>query len=363
MTNFYLLGRRRNQIGLPRVVGLNLTSVDRWKRQPPGHSGFTVIELLVSIAIIGVLTAILLPAVQQAREAARRLQCQNNLHQLALAAHNFHDLHDRLPPGMDVQHVGALVYLLPFLEQKAYFDGTSFDNRFVYWWQNPKNRPPVLGPPWVTSYEVLRPPYRYGMEGPLSVLQCPSAPNVTETVLMSITRGTPGVDFTAGLPADLDLYAGAPSNQILTRNYYAPVAGDWFFDNGKYRGVFYYSAESKGIRLTDIHDGMSNTLMFGEAAGGNVLFGGAPRSLSSALSVGIGGLFITDGFDGGSDYQQPDFAAFHLGSRHGQVVYFAFADGSVRGLNSPAGWNSGPQFKIMLSLGGINDGEVNDGLE
>ncbi|MEJ7595091.1 MAG: DUF1559 domain-containing protein [Planctomycetaceae bacterium] len=99
-------------------------------------SGFTIIELLVTMSIIGVLTGLILPAVQMAREAARKTQCRNNLKQLALAAHNFESAHGYLPAGMDFQHVGPIVYLLPHLEQAAYFQEFSFDNRFVYWFQN-----------------------------------------------------------------------------------------------------------------------------------------------------------------------------------------------------------------------------------
>ena len=84
--------------------------------------GFTLIELLVVIAIIAVLIALLLPAVQQARESARRSQCKNNLKQLGLAAHNFHDTFNHLatsnrPPGTGTKRISGLTRLLPYLEQ------------------------------------------------------------------------------------------------------------------------------------------------------------------------------------------------------------------------------------------------------
>jgi prepilin-type N-terminal cleavage/methylation domain-containing protein/prepilin-type processing-associated H-X9-DG protein len=87
------------------------------------HRAFTLVELLVVIAIIGVLVALLLPAVQAAREAARRMQCSNNLKQLALAVHNYHDVHNFYPPEMLTNPGwGWGSFILPFIEQNALYD-------------------------------------------------------------------------------------------------------------------------------------------------------------------------------------------------------------------------------------------------
>ena len=93
-----------------------------------GGRGFTLVELLVVIAIIGVLIALLLPAVQQAREAARRMQCTNHLKQLALALHNYHDTYQLFPLAGEQQHssAGMFVRLLPYMEQQALHDQFNY---------------------------------------------------------------------------------------------------------------------------------------------------------------------------------------------------------------------------------------------
>src|SRR5437762_4245960 len=105
-------------------------------RKEISRRGFTLVELLVVIAIIGVLVALLLPAVQAAREDARRTQCGNNLKQLGIAMHNYHDMAGRLPcninhvtqtlqPVEERNRASHLVNLLPYVEQKALFDSIN----------------------------------------------------------------------------------------------------------------------------------------------------------------------------------------------------------------------------------------------
>jgi prepilin-type N-terminal cleavage/methylation domain-containing protein len=99
------------------------------------RKAFTLIELLVVIAIIAILIALLLPAVQQAREAARRTQCRNNLHQIGLALHNYHDTHSVFPPGEITDGGSSYLHnwaswqtmILPFVDEVALYNGFNFD--------------------------------------------------------------------------------------------------------------------------------------------------------------------------------------------------------------------------------------------
>ncbi|BBO35603.1 hypothetical protein PLANPX_5215 [Lacipirellula parvula] len=105
----------------------------RGSEQPNSHSGFTLVELLVVIAIIGVLIALLLPAVQAAREAARRSQCANNIRQLAIAAQDYHGAKNEFPlgmemmPGLNTTRATMFVRLLPYVEQNALYQKWDFN--------------------------------------------------------------------------------------------------------------------------------------------------------------------------------------------------------------------------------------------
>src|SRR5262249_57279683 len=108
--------------------------------------GFTLIELLVVIAIIAVLVGLLLPAVQKVREAAARMSCQNNIKQFALACHNYHDVGQVLPPGWDPYSLGAVAYLLPYMDQQGQFNLLVFENQETSIVDVTNGSTPIYGP-------------------------------------------------------------------------------------------------------------------------------------------------------------------------------------------------------------------------
>ncbi len=235
--------------------------------------GFTLIELMVVIAVIGILVALTLPAVQQARERARSTQCLNNLKQLGLALHNYESTHGLFPPSFVRQDDGsppppaggtALQYrchwtgfhmLLPFLEQKPLFDKYDFNGTWLSSMSNFNDHSM-----WVLNQQTL------------PNLICPSAPRGGTKIGSDGTLV--GTDWMGGSPTDYSFCHGADSIRAISGagvscpggllNYW----GQW---PPATRGAFGYSSS---CRPRDITDGLSQTFIMAEKAGGRLTYAG-----------------------------------------------------------------------------------------
>jgi len=204
---------------------------------PTRRWGFTLIELLVVIAIIAILVSLLLPAVQQAREAARRTQCQNNLKQLGIAIHNFADAHEKFPVGSESKEFPAspayphnfyrwsvLAHLTPYLEQSNAYNSLDLDQ-------------PLFAPP---AFDVAA-VNREGVRLIVPTFLCPS-------------------DQTASVSEDYSVGALGPTN-------YAGCAGTGInggtpFEDEDIDGTFYINSQT---RFRDFTDGTSNTVIMSES--------------------------------------------------------------------------------------------------
>ena len=289
--------------------------------------GFTLIELLVVIAIIAVLIALLLPAVQQAREAARRSQCKNNLKQLGLALHNYHGTHGIFPPGWVTRitepsygnnrfgsgRFGWSMFILPFADQAAIYNLQTF-----------------------TADSIPNGSAANGLNTPLPMYRCPS----------DITKAVGSQNW------GVSNYAGNYGGSI--------VSGQGFEQFPTYPGIFYGNSN---VRLRDITDGTSNTLLAGEVSGRQ--YGVIMRDPGAGTWPGLFQNKQSDmltrttqsnkpmnGSLGVQNDEKDGFGSYHTGG-----AQFLLADGSVRFISENISSSTGITATYQL-LGCRNDGKV-----
>jgi prepilin-type N-terminal cleavage/methylation domain-containing protein/prepilin-type processing-associated H-X9-DG protein len=234
--------------------------------------GFTLVELLVVIAIIGVLVSLLLPAVQAAREAARRMQCQNNMKQLGLALHNYYDTYNRFPaagrgqnqgpgdpgvspPNGQVKGTQGLVSLLPYIEQQALYDRFDFRQAFTQFIQRADAVGSVVGDAALNGHAALS-------ETELATFLCPSdiSGNRDEIRRLAGWHYGPAPGFIASKTNyDFVTYASEMFNGFRWR------WRDWGSDGhgGGTRNERMFGWESD-CTMANVQDGLSNTFMMGE---------------------------------------------------------------------------------------------------
>jgi prepilin-type N-terminal cleavage/methylation domain-containing protein len=273
--------------------------------------GFTLVELLVVIAIIGILIAILLPAVQAVRESARRIQCGNNLRQIIIATHNYESAYMRFPPAYRAPNLNPGwswgSYLLPFLEQRNLYEMGKVDELLFGGGLNPATP---------TAYS----------QTPLPVFRCPS-----------------------DLGGDLN-----PIRLNHAMSNYRAVAGysgqTFFSVDFDYGGVLFQNSK---IRFSDILDGTSYTVIIGECKYDEF------TDKRAAIWPGMSGLrngsiWISDvmwWIDEGSAFiNGPAPQAFS--SNHPRGAQFAFGDGGTRM------FPNGGQLNLLKYLAGRADGKI-----
>lgn len=293
--------------------------------KPAGtRRAFTLIELLVVIAITAVMIGLLLPAVQKVRESASRLRCKNNLKQIALALHNFHDRNDHFPPGYTASQTSAdgtgpgwgwAAFLLPDLEQENLHKLIDFTQ-------------PVTAP---GNHDTVR-----QMNVPF--LRCPSDPRQDPIPLSDFTNPA-----SLRTPLARSNYVACYGNTPFLGESPAVLTAHLSIDGISGRGMFHRNSRT---RMADITDGLSNTLAIGEKNAKNTMatwvgiipgakwssandvanYGGIPSNLPAALVLGH------------ACRQHPPSAAAGVAedfsSPHINGVNVAFADGSVHAVRT-----------------------------
>lgn len=324
--------------------------------------GFTLIELLVVIAIIAVLIALLLPAVQQAREAARRSSCQNNMKQFGLALHNYHDTHKMLPPiligsgrwnstalGRVVLNTTGWMLLTPYLDQSPLYNLYNFSLPSSI--SSPYSVPLAGG---VTTSTANRPVY----STMLDVMICPSDPigKIQRTASPNVSTQFYERDMAAS--SNYLFASGAYTDYDQTYGYFLSISSTSM-------GAF---GNDGSARMAGFIDGTSNTIMIGESrqdknsssyaplwgAGSHVCCHGRvnvntavdPTGRNPSIGHSYGA--INAKFDANGKQYAWGFGSNHVGGAH-----FLLGDGSVRFISDNTDY-----YNVFVPLNFIRDGKV-----
>ncbi|HTN77759.1 MAG TPA: DUF1559 domain-containing protein [Pirellulaceae bacterium] len=276
------------------------------------RTAFTLVELLVVIAIIGVLVALLLPAVQAAREAARMSQCKNNLRQVGLGLHNRHNSHNALPPGWKTNTPtgtpgwGWASEVLPQLEQTNLYDGLMRRDLPIADPANQAAREQVVNV-FICPSDAGRKLFALGSGGDEEHEEEEEHEHEHgEEHAHSVDEGT--VLFNVSKSNYIGMFGTQEVDEV-------PSAGD---------GTFFHNS---AVTFGDIRDGLSNTLIAGERTSrfGGSLWQGVVTNATAAMARVVG---VADHAPNDEHHHFDDFSSEHPSGAH-----FLMGDGSVRILN------------------------------
>lgn len=327
------------------------------------RGGFTLIELLVVIAIVAVLIAILLPAVQQARAAARRTQCLNNLKQIALALHNFHDAHQKFPPARLIsfreKHVGSMDgkepaldepswvgHILPYLEQSALAE--QWDLYKPYGLQPKSVRLAAVAafacPERRAATKMVTGDIRTVVLAPCG---CPIGEQFVPGGWVTDYVGNHGDNSPGALGLETDFFWGGRGTGVLISSRPKLKARASESDPPELERDW-----MDQIRISDVRDGASNTLLLGESHVPEGELSKAPwngpamlgRYLTNFCRVGGPGIPIAH------NARDTRASVYSYGSWHAEVSQFAFVDGSARALGTSV------STQVLASLCNRSDG-------